>query len=239
MEPRGPLNVGSAARAMKNFGLARLGIVGDHVDPLGEEARRMAVRSGEILEAAEIFPTLDAALAEATLVVGTTARMRHRQPTETARDAAGAILEAAGRGDVAVVFGREDHGLSKDELARCHRVIAVPTSPQRMSLNLSQAVMLVAYELFQASDAAAFVAGTDEGALLDGSQWQRLYDEVLAACVDTGYLHDGNRLAIEQSLRRLLLLGPIQTRDARHLFGLVRRMHKILAGEAEPRDLEE
>lgn len=234
VEPRGPLNVGAAARAMKNFGLGRLVLVGDHVDPRGAEARRMAVRSDEILEAAEVLPTLDDALAEVTLAVGTTARMRHRRHARGAREAAPEILRAAGRGDVALVFGREDHGLSKEELARCHRVIAIPTSPERMSLNLSQAVMLTAYELFTASDAAAVSAGSDEGNLLDGRQWQRLYDEVLASCEETGYAHAGNRAAIEQSLRRLLRLGPIQTRDARHLFGLVRRMHKIIAGEAEP-----
>lgn len=236
VEPTGPLNVGSTARAMKNFGLSRLVIVGDTVDPTDEQARLMAVRSHEILESAAVVPDVPAALADVTYVVGTTARTRHRVPTETARNAAPKILESTSRGPVAILFGREDHGLSKDELALCHNVISVPTSPNRMSLNLGQAVMLLAYELFQASDAQEFEAGTDEGTVLVGLQWQRLYDEVLQSSVETGYLHEGNRLAIEQSWNRLLRLGPIQTRDARHLFGLVRRMRKIIEGDVRPED---
>ncbi|MCB9832827.1 MAG: TrmJ/YjtD family RNA methyltransferase [Planctomycetes bacterium] len=233
VEPRGPLNVGAAARAMKNMGLGELVIVGE-LDPLGEEVRRMAAHSEEILERARRLPTLEEALRDRGLVVGTTARGRHRQPTLSPREAAPAILAAAARSRVAVVFGREDHGLSADELALCHLVLSAPTSAERTSLNLAQAVLLVAYELFQASDAPAVTASSEAGDLLEGAQLARLETEMIGACVDTGYLHAGNRLMIEESMRRLLRLGPIQTRDARHLFGLIRRMGKILAGEVEP-----
>ncbi len=234
VEPQGPLNLGSVARAMKNMGLHDLVIVGE-LDPLSEEARLMASRSVDVLERARCFPTLEEAIADRGLVVGTTARGRHRIPTETPRAAAPAILEQARETSVAILFGREDHGLSSEELALCHRVVSAPTSAERTSLNLAQAVLLVGYELFVASNAEAATASTDAGAILEGAQWQRLYDEVLGCCIDTGYLHPGNRRAIEDGMKRFLRLGPIQTRDARHLFGLVRRVTKILDGEAEPR----
>ena len=233
VEPRGPLNVGSVARAMKNFGLSDLRLVGE-LDPREDECRLMASGSQDVLDRAGVFTTLADALADRDFVVGTTARPRHRRPTATPKETADEILDGAERGGVAILFGREDFGLSKEELILCHRVISIPTSSDRASLNLAQAVMIVAYELFGRAPVRPVTAHRARGALLDGRQWDRLYEEFIDCCRDTGYLGEGNRIAIEQSFRRLLKLGPIQTRDARHFFGLVRRVQKLLRGEVEP-----
>ena len=223
VEPQGLLNVGATARAMKNFGLSRLHVVGD-VDFDDEQCRLMASGSKEVLDQAQAFPTLSEAIATCHFVVGTTARRRRRVETDAPRDAASRILEEASTQDAAVLFGRENYGLSKSELIACHRTMSIPTSPGRASLNLAQAVLLVSYELFTATGQESVVASSDRGVTLVGRQWDRLYDETIACFERIGYTHDGNRLAVEQSVRRFLKLGPIQTRDARHLFGLVRRV---------------
>lgn len=235
IEPQGPRNVGSTARAMKNFGLSRLKIVGPaHL--AHDECREMGVGAHDILETAELFDTTDEALIDQQVILGTTARRRHRQETTTPREAAGEILEWANDGaSVAILFGREDFGLSKEALRRCHRVMSVPTSSLRTSMNLSQAVLLTAYELFVGSTEKKTTAGSDAGDLVNESTWEQLRSDFVRAFEATGYLHDGNRVAIEQSVVRFLRAGPIQTRDARHLFGLSRRIRqKCEPEEGEP-----
>ena len=226
VEPQGPRNVGSTARAIKNFGLHDLVVVGDLVDLEENECRQMAAGAHDLLEKARRFPDLAAALDDRSYVVGTTARRRHRQITQTARELAPDIVAMAGRERVALLFGREDSGLTADELSLCHHVISVPTSPQRTSINLSQAVLLVAYELFQCSEAEVISADSDPGDLIDKNQWQRLYESMVESSLALGYTHAGNRHAVEQSIQRFLSLGPIQTRDARTLFALNRRIQE-------------
>lgn len=231
VEPQGPRNVGSTARAMKNFGLYGLKIVGaGHLEH--DECREMGVGSHEILESAELFSSLDDALADQHVIIGTTARRRHRQETRTPRDSATEILDWAREGaSVAILFGREDFGLDKQALRRCQRVLSIPTSSERTSVNLSQAVLLTAYEIFGQSSEVQTTADSDTGTLVNDRTWNKLHAEFLGAFSDTGYMHEGNRVAIEQSAARFLKLGPIQTRDARHLFGLSRSIHRICTAD--------
>ena len=137
VEPQGPRNVGSTARAMKNFGLYGLKIVGaGHLEH--DECREMGVGSHEILESAELFSSLDDALADQHVIIGTTARRRHRQETHTPRDSATEILDWAREGNaVSILFGREDFGLDKQALRRCQRVLSIPTSSEVRLQNLS------------------------------------------------------------------------------------------------------
>ncbi len=229
VEPQGPRNVGATARAMKNFGLHRLKIVGNgHLEH--DECREMGVGSHEILESADLFSSLADALADQQVIIGTTARRRHRQQTHTPRDSSREILDWAQQGSaVSILFGREDFGLDKSALRRCQRVLSIPTSSERTSINLSQAVLLTAYEIFGCSPEEPATADSGAGTLVDERTWSQLRDEFLAAFSSTGYMHEGNRVAIEQSVARLLKLGPIQTRDARHLFGLSRSIRRICA----------
>jgi TrmH family RNA methyltransferase len=148
---------------MKNFGLARLTLV----DPQTcdwRTARHLAVSSGEIVDQAPRIESLSAAIAEARWVVGTSVRsypgQRGLSPTSFAEEAVSRTEE----GDVALVFGGEKSGLSNDDLRACHDVSTIPTSGDLASLNLAQAVLLYAYELFQASLelAPAFATDTQE-----------------------------------------------------------------------------
>ena len=149
--PRKLVNIAAAVRAMKNMGLRQLRLV-DPAEYHPYDIEGIAHRSGDVLDRAAIHATLDAALSDAVFVVGTTARPREAgPPVATPRDLAAELLARAAAGPVAVVFGPEDNGLSNAELDRCHRRLVIPTDPAYPSLNLAQAVLLVAYELRQAS----------------------------------------------------------------------------------------
>ena len=159
-EPQNLVNIAGTVRAMLNMGLGRLRLV----RPAEFDAWRItgiAHRGDSVVERTEIHDTLADALADAVFVLGTTARARtaHRNYGRP-RELAGQVLEHASRGTVAVLFGREDRGLSNQALDLCNRVAIVPTLPEYKSLNLAQAVLIVAYELFLgAQETAALPRG--------------------------------------------------------------------------------
>jgi TrmH family RNA methyltransferase len=163
--PSEPRNVGAACRAINNFGITRLTIVTDR--PVDYDAARpLAAWSEHILDGARVTDSLEEALRDAALVVGTTRRLGQKRkarpydPWELASLVEeryggvgsgdhGANRPETGRTTVAVVFGNEQSGLSDEELEHCHLAVAVPTSPECPSLNLSHAVGVIAYELYK------------------------------------------------------------------------------------------
>jgi TrmH family RNA methyltransferase len=157
LRPRWAANLGAVARAMKNFGLSRLTLVGSRIGSW-VDAHRMAVQAGDVLEGAAQVPDLDAALAGASWVVATTNRPLAGQPVLSPREVA---VRAAERGAPTLLFGGEENGLSPAELRRCHDVSVIPTAPVQSSLNLAQAVLLYASELFQAGPAAALAPAVE------------------------------------------------------------------------------
>lgn len=150
------VNVAGTVRAMMNMGLSRLRLVA----PVEFDAYRIegiAHRSGPFIERIEHFDELDEALEDCARVYGTTgvARTAHRNWVRPRQAALEIVEQCAPEETVAVLFGREDWGLDNEALDRCQRVITIPTSPEYPSLNLAQAVLVVAYELFVASDGAS------------------------------------------------------------------------------------
>ena len=221
LEPQGPRNVGAVARAMQNFGLSDLRCVRG-VDPLHPEALGNAVTAKPLLHGAKRFEELDDALADLSFVVGTTARRRERSETFTPREAAPRILNEAQGGTVGLLFGRENHGMTAEELRCCHITLNVPVAPSCRALNLAQAVALVSYEIFLASSAQRVPVSTPFGHVLTQALVRRLEEELLNALTLVGAHHEGTDVACRQSIRRVLTLGPMQTRDARWLFKLAR-----------------
>ena len=146
VEPAGALNIGSISRVMKNMGLTQLVLVNPRCEVLGEEATRMAVHANDLLEAATIVPDLPTALQGCTRVIATTARDR-AIPTalETPRQALPWLVESSE--PTALLFGREDTGLTNTELNYATRYIRIPVGSEYSSLNLAQAVGVCAYEL--------------------------------------------------------------------------------------------
>jgi tRNA/rRNA methyltransferase len=148
VEPAGPLNVGSVARVMKNMGLDQLVLVNPQCDRLSPEARQMAVHAIDVLEAAQIVPTLAEALQGCQRAIATTGRSHTTLniPLEPPRNALPWLIEDTAAAS-ALIFGREDRGLTNEELNVAQRLVYIPTSPDYTSLNLAQAVAICCYEL--------------------------------------------------------------------------------------------
>jgi tRNA/rRNA methyltransferase/tRNA (cytidine32/uridine32-2'-O)-methyltransferase len=150
--PKDVVNIGGVIRVMKNFGLTDLRLVNpDEFDAYRLEG--IAHRTLDLIAACTLHETLDEALADATFVVGTTARARtagrsYKRPREVADE----IAERVADGTTAILFGREDRGLTNEALDRCHAVTIIPTSSDHSSINLAQSALVLAYEVFLAID---------------------------------------------------------------------------------------
>ena len=148
VEPQLGENIGAAARAMANFGLSRLRLVAPRQRWPNDKARMMAAGADRILDGAALFDSLEQAIADCTFVVAATARAHDQaKPVVSAPEAAALMAPQVAAGEtVAVVFGRERNGLENDEIALADRILTLPVNPAFASLNLAQAVVIVAYE---------------------------------------------------------------------------------------------
>jgi tRNA/rRNA methyltransferase len=151
VEPQLGENIGSAARAMANFGLSRLRLVKPKQGWPNDKARMMAAGADRILDGVVLYDTLEAAIADCTFVVATTARAHDQaKPVVGPADAAALMAPRVAAGEtVAILFGRERNGLENDEVALADRIVTLPVNPAFASLNLAQAVVIVAYEWFK------------------------------------------------------------------------------------------
>ncbi|MCD6453800.1 MAG: RNA methyltransferase [Candidatus Aminicenantes bacterium] len=148
VEPQYPGNIGSIARAMNTMGLSHLRIV-NPPDLKADEAKMMAYQSYHIIENAEIFSSVDEAIEDLAVVVATTARLGHeRGPSWEPREVVKEVLKFAGENKIGFMFGREERGLSNEELRRAHFLTTIPAYRSYPSLNLSQAAMLYAYTIY-------------------------------------------------------------------------------------------
>jgi tRNA/rRNA methyltransferase/tRNA (cytidine32/uridine32-2'-O)-methyltransferase len=159
VESSHPGNIGAAARAMKGMGLSRLALVRPQGFPSAEATAR-ASGADDLLQGARVVDDLPGAIADCGLVIGTSARARTLAwPEVDARTGARLLLAAAGRGPVAVVFGRERWGLTNAEVDHCRYLLRIPCNPAFSSLNLAAAVQVVAYELWMAARSAGEAPG--------------------------------------------------------------------------------
>ena len=151
VEPQLGENIGAAARAMANFGLSRLRLVAPRQAWPNAKARIMAAGADRILDGAELYDSLEAAIADCTFVVAATARAHDQaKPVVGAAEAAALLAPRVAAGELAaLVFGRERNGLENDEVALADRILTLPVNPAFASLNLAQAVAIVAYEWFK------------------------------------------------------------------------------------------
>ena len=154
-EPLDVVNVAAVIRAMKNMGLGRLRLVRPNdFDPYRIEG--IAHRSADVIGATELHESLESATQDALWVVGTSARPRTANRNYVRpREVAPTIVERAREGTVCVLFGREDRGLTNEGMDLCHAVAVIPTAPSYWSLNLAQAFLVIAYEIFLAAEGGA------------------------------------------------------------------------------------
>src|SRR5882672_12248827 len=161
VEPSHPGNIGAVARAMKNMACEELWLVRPKEFPHAE-ARARAAGASDVLDAARVVDSIDAAIADCGFVVATTSRPRiHNWTVLTPRDLAGEIVRLEGRTNVAVLFGSERYGLENDALERCRALVKIPVNAAYESLNLAMAVQIVCYELFVARTAPASIVQQD------------------------------------------------------------------------------
>ncbi|HJY18097.1 MAG TPA: RNA methyltransferase, partial [Xanthobacteraceae bacterium] len=157
VEPQLGENIGATARAMANFGLSRLRLVAPRQPWPNDKARMMAAGADAILDSAELYDSLPAAIADCTFVLAATARAHDQaKPVVGAAEATALLAPRVASGEtVAVVFGRERNGLENDEIALADYILTLPVNPAFASLNLGQAVVIVGYEWFKAATGGA------------------------------------------------------------------------------------
>lgn len=211
---------------MTNFGSTQLRLV-DPYAPSFREARS-AVGAAELLKNAEEFETLAEAVADCSLVVGTTAvRSRVLQHTvhRLDQDARPLIHERLGSGRVALLFGSEKFGLTNDDFSHCHWLLTVPTLEGHISMNLGQAVAVCLYELSKGGSSGA-EAGSEAQAVEPATAGaiEQISVGLLKALYDSGYVKPGNDAMCEKKVRRLVRRFNLDALDAKVLLGMVRQI---------------
>lgn len=233
---RNPLNIGAAARAMSNFGFLRLRVV--HPYPAAFREARSAVDAEPVLRAAEEFERIADAVADCSLVVGTTGAERRniQEPPGRLEEAAGEIRGHLGCGSrVALLFGSEKVGLSNQDLSHCQLLLRIPTRTEHPSMNLGQAVAVVLYELIRESGGEARASAVREQPLATAGERERLNSVLLEALSVDGYAHGRTDEEMEEKIRRLVRRLALTGSDAREWLGLVRQLlWKLRSGNHQP-----
>lgn len=220
--PSHPGNIGSAARAMKTMGLSRLVLVNPRMFP-DSQADALAANATDLLASATVCSTLAEALSGTYFAAAVTARRRELASEPLwARDAAVELVELAGQGDVALVFGNETSGLSNEEVALCQRWTTIPTSAESSSLNLAQAVQVLCYELRQAAvnpGRPPIVA--DAGPLASHDEVEGLLGHLEQASINSGFLDPEQPKRLMLRMRRLFGRARLEKKEVDILRGMI------------------
>jgi TrmH family RNA methyltransferase len=218
-EPQDLVNIAHVVRAMKNFGLKDLRLVA----PAEYDAYRVegiAHQTQDILARVKCFDDLGAALADCVHVVGFTARGRTakrnvQRPTEAAAE----VRERAATGPAALLFGREDRGLSNDALDRCHRVVTIPSDPAYPSLNLAHAVVIMLYELAVARGASQqpFKTPRRRSTPARVEDMEHLFADVQRALEHIDFFKTRSTEAVMRTVRELAHRTPLDAREMKLL----------------------
>jgi TrmH family RNA methyltransferase len=236
---RNPLNMGAVARAMSNLGFLRLRVVNPYEASFREA--RSAVGAEPLLASAEEYKSVAEAVADCSLVVGTTAA-RHRelhQPLRLLRQGAALMrkrLRSGGR--VALLFGSEKRGLTNDDLSHCHWLMRIPTRAEHVSMNLGQAVAICLYEVARVANMARTparsntVQETEKIKFATAGELERITSMLLEALRASGYLGQRPVAAKEEKVRRMVRRLNLSLDDAEIWLGMLRQMlWKMKRGE--------
>ena len=224
-----PGNIGAAARAIKNMGIFNLALVEPKEFP-SDIAIYRSKAAKDILENAEIYESLEDAIAGCKLIVGTSARARSVPwPVFNPRDAAEEMLKISKQGNVAIVFGREDRGLTNDELGLCNFHVHIPSDPKYSSLNLSQAVQILAYEIRLAYSRDEVISEVKwDVDLANNEQTERLIDHMEELMQDVEFYDVENPRKLLLRVRRFFKRSKIDVMEANIFRGLFSAIQKRL-----------
>lgn len=224
VEPQLGENIGSAARAMANFGLGRLRLVKPREEWPNPQARKMASGADRILDNAQVYASLEQAIADCSLVFATTARAHDQakpvvDAAEAARDAA--VRVAAGE-TVAILFGRERIGLENDEVGLADRIVTLPVNPAFASLNLAQAVVIVAYEWFKLTGPGLPFAQPDRSPAASKQQLLAFFKSVEVELEKVEFFRPPDkRDTMQINLRNIFTRMALSQQDIRTLHGVI------------------
>ena len=218
---RNPLNLGAAARAMSNFGFLRLRVVNPYRIAFREA--RSAVGAEALLRQAEEYKTVAEAVADCTLVVGTTAGARRdlNQPPRSLQQSARELRRQLQSGDVALLFGSEKRGLSNQDMSHCHWLLRIPTRVEHSSMNLGQAVAVCLYELARLP---ATTPAAEAPKLATAGQLERITALLFQALAASGYVKPRTASSTEEKVRRLVRRLQMPAEDAEIWLGILRQM---------------
>jgi tRNA (cytidine32/uridine32-2'-O)-methyltransferase len=218
-------NIGSAARAMKTMGLSQLILV-DPVEPPDGKSSALAAGAGDVLANARIVSTLEEAVAECGLVVGTSARSRTLSwPMLEPRECGEKLISEVSNYPVALVFGRENNGLSNEELQQCHFHVCIPANPDYSSLNLAAAVQTLSYEIRMAFLNKTRIAQVPEEYPLS-EDLERFYSHLEQTLLKTNFIIPQHPGMVMPKLRRLFNRARPETQELNILRGILASIDK-------------
>jgi TrmH family RNA methyltransferase len=218
---RNPLNIGAAARAMTNFGVGSLRVVNPY--ELAFRGARSAVGASALLKTAKEFKTVAEAVADCSLVVGTTAARKRKLDYELRPLHEGALLirKKLQSGSLGLLFGSEKRGLSNEDLSYCHWLMRIPTVAGHASMNLGQAVAVCLHELVREANAPA---KAEKRATAAAAELDRLTAMLLDALRLSGYMKPTPTGPREEKIRRLVRRLNLSAEDAQVWLGMLRQI---------------
>ncbi|WP_162905700.1 tRNA (cytosine(32)/uridine(32)-2'-O)-methyltransferase TrmJ [Vibrio cholerae] len=224
-------NIGSAARAMKVMGLSQMVLV-DPQCQVDAQAIALAAGASEIALNAQIYPTLEAAVADCGLVVGTSARSRTLEwPMLEPRECGEKLISEANQHSVAMVFGRERTGLTNDELQLCHYHVCVPANPEYSSLNLAMAVQLLSYEVRMAY--LALQQSSQSSTLQEEyprhQELERFYAHLEQVIMQTEFISAQQPGQVMNKLRRMFTRARPEAQEINILRGILTSVQKSIS----------
>lgn len=218
-EPQDLVNIAHVVRGMKNFGFADLRLVRPReYDSFRVEG--IAHQTHDVLARVRVFESLDEAIADCVHVAGFTARGRSaKRNLQRPREAAREILDTADSGPCALLFGREDKGLSNEALDRCHRVVTIPSSPSYPSLNLAHAVVLMLYELALALETAPaeFKPPRRQAGPAPAADLERLFGDIAGALTAIEFFKTRDAEHVLRTVREIIHRRPLDEREVKLL----------------------
>lgn len=219
--PRYPENIGAVARAARNMGVSRLRVVDPERFEIQKVFKMATHGAADLVKAIELFSDLESALADFQYVAGTTARTGgQRQNLLSPRQLARNLIPISSNNRIALVFGPEDRGLTNAEIALCHALVRIPTA-DFSSLNLSQAVMVLLYELFVASlpTPAPYVPRLANRHELEG-----MYAQLETVLVEISFINADNPRYWVNTLRRFFNRLPLRAKEVQIIRGICRQI---------------
>lgn len=226
-------NMGSVARAMKTMGLTNLCLVNPVIKP-DSQSISLAAGASDIIKNAQILSSLEQAIADCHLVIGTSARPRSLQwPNLTPKECGDKIIQEAATEKVALVFGRERVGLTNDELQKCHYHVGIPANPDYSSLNLAMSVQVLCYEIRMSllnlpTDLSNPVENDDAITFPKDEDIERFYQHLEQTLLKTGFINSNHPGQIMGRLRRLFTRARIEQQELNILRGILTSIDKKL-----------